>query len=228
LSQVSANNKQVINYEVSYLGIPLLDMTLNWVEDDSSIFISYDNRLKPLIAFFLPIHNVYRVHFRKNSFRPIEWSRTISEGDLKFQFGGKLFEDERRGIFSNNQHFEFPQGGFTVFSATHFLASKAWEADFFPVKLPIFIDGQIWEARAQRFDKQHPHPHHKINGQEVMIQTDLHLVSGESVVPNNDILMSVIATEGTRFFLWVDPDKNYTRALFGTFPQSVVLEQVKN
>jgi hypothetical protein len=42
--------RQVLQYEASYLGIPLLDMTLTTTVTDTSVKISYDNRLKPLIA----------------------------------------------------------------------------------------------------------------------------------------------------------------------------------
>ena len=221
-------NEQVIEYEASYLGIPLLDMTLTWVEDDTSVYISYNNRLKPFIAYFHPIHNVYRVHFRRNDFAPLDWSKTISEGRLQFQLAATLRSDRRSGVFSNGLKFDFPARGMTVFSATHFLASKARDPDFFPVKFPVFIDGEVWEATARRYAAGNPHPEHTLALDQVLIQADLHYLRGKSIIAENDILTSVIATEGTRFMLWVTPDGNYTRAQFGNFPRAVVLRQVKN
>ncbi|MCF6237485.1 MAG: DUF3108 domain-containing protein [Candidatus Marinimicrobia bacterium] len=228
-STISATpTDQVIQYEVSYMGIPLLDMQLTWVEDDTSVQISYDNRLKPWIAYFHPIHNIYRVHFRRTDFAPIDWSKTISEGKMQFQLAAKLDPDRKTGRFSNGQRFEFPAGGLTVFSATHYLAARAHDPDFFPVKLPVFIDGQVWEAAARRFDELHPHPEYRSAPGQVLIEASLHYLYGASVVAHNDILTSVIATEGTRFILWVAPDGHYTKAQFGRFPKAVIMDQLKN
>jgi len=60
---------------------------------------------------------------------------------------------------------------------------------------------------------------------ETLIQTDLHHVSGHSIVAENDILTAVIATENTRFLLWVSADGTYSRAQFGTFPRAVILQR---
>ena len=220
--------ERVIEYEVSYIGIPLLDMTLTWVEDDTSIFVSYDNQLKPLIAYFHPVHNIYQVHFRKASFDPLTWSKSVSEGELNFQISAHRSAKGDKVYFQNGDSLDFPVGGFTVFSATHYLAAKASAADYFPAKLPIFIDGQIWEASASRFDVLQPHPDHPLDNGDILIKTDLHYLSGEPIVPVNDILTSVIATEGTQFLLWVSPDGTYNRAQFGKFPKAVILNQVKN
>lgn len=220
--------EKVINYEVSYLSVPLLNMTLTWVEDDSSVFISYDNQLKPFIAFFHPIHNIYRVHFRRDDYYPLGWSKSVSEGDMHFELSAQRSFDGREVTFSSGVQSEYPEGGFTIFSATHFLASKAQSEGFFPARLQVFIDGEIWEASATRYDVFTPHPDHSLEPGEVLIQTDLHYISGNSVVKKNDILTSVIATEGTRFLLWVAPDGSYTRAQFGKFPKAVVLKRVKN
>jgi hypothetical protein len=43
----------------------------------------------------------------------------------------------------------------------------------------------------------------------------------------NDILMDVIASEGTQFMLWVERDGTYSKAQFGKFPKAVVLKRLK-
>ena len=220
-----AANKQVIEYEASYLGIPLLDMTLTWVEDDSSVYVSYDNQLKPYIAYFHPIHNIYEVHFRKDSFKPLEWSKSVSEGDMQFSLQAVRSTSGDKVRFSKGGVMPFPSAGYTVFSATHYLAAKARDQSFFPVKLKVFIDGEVWEATAQRFDHIQTHPDHRLKPGQVIIQADLHYLSGKSLVEKNDILTTVIASEGTQFLLWVTPDGTYTKAQFGSFPKAVVLEQ---
>lgn len=225
---LSAQIKQVFTYEASYLGIPLLDMNLTWVEDDSTVQISYDNQLKPFIAYFHPIHNIYQVRFLKGTFHPLTWSKSVSEGDLNFFLAGELLPDGREVRYSNEQVRAFPLGAFTVFSATHYLAAKAKDPEFFPVTLPVLIDGEEWEAVVNRYSRQQPHPTKKIAANQVLIQADLHYISGQRVMEENDILMSVIATEGTRFLLWVEPDGNYSKAQFGDFPKTVVLERTSN
>lgn len=216
----------VIPYEVSYLGIPLLNMTLTWVEDDTSVRISYDNQLKPYIAYFHPIHNIYNVHFRRDSFWPLSWSKTVSEGDMNFQLDAQRSSNGKKVHFSNGYNLDFPPKGYTVFSATHYLANKANESEFFPVTLAVFIDGEIWEATATRYDTSRPHPEEKIKEGEVLIQADLHYLSGQSLVEKNDILTSVIAQEGTQFLLWVNSQGTFTQAQFGKFPKTVVLKQI--
>ena len=225
-SALAANNpSRVIQYEVSYIGIPLLDMVLTWVEDDSSIQVTYDNQLKPFIAYFHPIHNIYKVQFMQDDFTPLRWSKTVSEGKMHFELEAIRSPDGKEAMYSDGRKFDLPENAFTVFSATHYLASKAQNVDFFPVKIPVFIDGEIWEATAHRYDAATPHQDHSLDMGQVLIETDLHYLSGQSLVKDNDILTSVIATEGTQFLLWVLPDGNYIKAQFGKFPRAVILEQ---
>jgi len=224
-SALWAVDTRSIYYEASYLGIPLLDMTLTKATGDSTVQITYDNSLKPLISVFHAIHNVYRVEFYKDSFQPIRWSKDISEGALKFQFSGWKSTQAATVYYSNGQIGDLPPGAFTIFSATHYLAAHAHEIQLFPLKLTILIDGDIWEATAKRYDARSAHLEHHIKPDEVLIQTDLHHVAGHSLIPENDILTNVIATEGTRFLLWVSPDGSYSRAQFGSFPKAVVLQR---
>ncbi|NQV50026.1 MAG: DUF3108 domain-containing protein [Candidatus Marinimicrobia bacterium] len=221
----SAAETSIIKYEVSYLGLSLLDMTLTWIEDDSSVQVSYDNQLKPLVSKLYSIHNIYRVHFLRDSYQPLNWSKSISEGELDFDLIAQRSTDGSRVSFSEGSNLEFPAGAFTIFSATHYLASKSGDPDFFPNKIRVFIDGTIWEATAIRYDFLNPHPDHKVRVGEVLIQTKLHYLSGESLLKKNDILTSEIATEGTQFLLWVQPDGSYSRAQFGSFPKAVILER---
>ena len=224
---LTAAETTTIKYEASYLGISVLDMTLTWTEDDSVIQVSYDNQLKPYIARFHTIHNTYRVQFMRDSFEPLDWSKSISEGKLGFDLSARRTGNGSRVSFSDGSDLTFPSGAFTIFSATHFLAAKARDPDYFPNTVLVFIDGTIWEASASRYDTMNPHPDHEVNAGEVLIQADLHYISGESLVDKNDILTSVIATEGTQFLLWVLPDGSYTRAQFGKFPKAVLLERIK-
>lgn len=227
-SLFAENKREVIKYEVSYLRIPLVNMTLTWVEDDSSVRVSYENRLKPFINFIHPVHNIYRVQFRKGDYYPLSWSKSISEGDLQFQMSARRSPDGAKVAYSNGFTVDFPVGGLTVFSATHFLASKAQDPGYFPVKVPVFVDGELWEATATRYDTQNPHPDHKVDLGEVLIQADLHYFSGSPLLQKNDILTREIAKEGTQFFLWVQKDGTYSHAQFGKFPKAVVLKRLKN
>jgi len=228
LDMTIAGDKTVIQYEASYVGIPLLSMTLTWETLDSLVQITYDNQLKPFMAYFHPIHNIYRVRFKQNSYEPLVWSKRVSEGSMNFFLEATRFENERQVTYSNGAVRTFPKDALTVFSATHFLASKASEPDFFPANLKVFIDGEIWNARATRYTTAHPHPEIELSDSQVLIQTDLHYLDGARVMEQNDILMSVIASEGTSFLLWVDPDGSYTKAQFGKFPKAVVLDRIKN
>ncbi|MCF7850645.1 MAG: DUF3108 domain-containing protein [Candidatus Marinimicrobia bacterium] len=227
-SLLARNKTEVINYEVSYLRIPLVNMTLTWVEDDSTVRVSYENRLKPFINVIHPVHNIYRVEFRKEDFHPLSWSKSISEGDMQFQLSARRSGDGRTVAYSNGSRVAFPADGLTVFSATHFLASKAHDPAFFPTTLPVFIDGELWEATATRYDARHPHPNHGVAPGEILIQTELHYSSGSPLIQRNDVLTNEIAKEGTQFFLWVQKDGTYSRAQFGKFPKAVVLKRLKN
>ena len=220
---VAAGDSKRIEYEASYLGIPLLDMTLTWTELDSTVLISYDNQLKSLIGYFHPIHNIYTVRFLRKKYDPLSWSKKISEGSMKFLLSAERSQDGATVKYSNGVKREFPEEGFTVFSATHFLAAKAHDPAFFPNTLNVLIDGEYWKAEVSRYTPASPHPDHTLPQNQTLIQADLHYISGKRVMDENDILMSVIATEGTRFLLWVLPDGTYTKAQFGEFPRAVVL-----
>ncbi len=224
---IQAAPNQEIQYEASYMGIPLLNMTLTWEELDHTVQITYNNQLKPFIAYFHPIHNIYRVRFNKDSYEPLDWSKKVSEGSMNFYLGAHRSADGLQVKYSNHAVRSFPIDAFTVFSATHLLASKAQNPDFFPVDLKVFIDGEIWSARANRYTRGHPHPEIRLSGSQVLIQADLHYVSGTRVMDQNDILMDVIAREGTRFILWVERDGSYSRAQFGKFPKAVVLNRIQ-
>ena len=222
-----AGEKTVIPYEASYMGIALLNMTLTWEELDSTIQITYNNQLKPFIAYFHPIHNIYRVHFNKESYEPLFWSKKVSEGSMNFLLEAIRSDDGLNVQYSNGELRSFPADALTVFSATHFLASKANTPGFFPRILKVYIDGEIWNAKATRYSVTHPHPEIKLAPQQVLIQTDLHYLEGDRVMDENDILMDVIANEGTQFMLWVERDGSYSKAQFGKFPRAVGLKRLK-
>ncbi len=226
-SESRATERTVIPYEASYMGIALLNMTLTWEDLDSTVQITYDNQLKPFIAYFHPIHNIYRVHFDKESYKPLSWSKDVSEGSKRFLLEANRSVHGRDVHYSNGQVRTFPEGALTVFSATHFLASKAKTPAFFPIDLKVFIDGEIWKATATRYSANQPHPEIELDQNQVLIQTDLHYVKGGRVMDENDILMDVIATEGTQFMLWVEQDGSYSRAQFGKFPKAVVLKRLR-
>lgn len=224
-SEAIAGETTVIPYEAAYMGISLLNMTLTWEDRDSTIQITYTNELKPFVAYFHQLHNVYRVHFRKDTYEPLDWSKQVSEGDMNFHL--KASREDNAGVtFSNGAQRIFPEDAFTVFSATHFLASRASDSQFFPADLKVFIDGETWIARATRYTPDDPHPEMEMSGAQVLIQTDLQYLEGDRVMEENDILMNVIATEGTRFLLWVEPDGTYSKAQFGRFPKAVVLNRL--
>jgi hypothetical protein len=225
MGSVSGENNMTIEYEASYIGVPLLDMTLTWMENDSTIAITYDNQLKPFIAFFHPIHNIYRVEFKRDSFEPLFWSKQIAEGELVFNLSASRSKDGTRVTYSNQEIRTWPEGCFTVFSATHMLASKANDPEFFPTRIQVLIDGELWEADVNRYTREAPHPDHKLTANTILIQADLHFLRGQAVMRETDILMDVIASEGTRFLLWVAPDGHYSKAQFGEFPKAVVLNQ---
>ena len=226
LSSCFAGETSIVEYEVSYLRMPILNMTLTWEDRDSTVLISYDNQVKPVIARFHHIHNIYNVLFEKNSYMPLAWSKSVSEGDMIFDLAAQRSADGSSVQYSNQEIRSFPENAFTVFSATHFLASKADEPSFFPTVLKVFIDGEIWEATARRYTRASPHPEIDIADELVLIQADLHYLEGSRVMAENDILMAAIATEGTQFKLWVDADGVYSKAQFGEFPRAVVLEQL--
>ena len=227
-SQGLGGKKTIIPYEASYMGISLLNMTLTWEDLDSTVQISYNNQLKPFVAFFHPIHNVYRVRFNKMNYEPLNWSKQVSEGSMDFFLEANRSTDGTNVIFSNGELRSFPKDALTVFSATHFLASKAHDDNFFPVTLKVFIDGEIWNARVTRYTKAKPHPKIEMTETQILIQTDLSYLGGTRVMQENDILMDIIAREGTRFLLWVEPDGSYSKAQFGSFPKAVVLDRIYN
>ena len=222
-----AGEKTVIPYEASYMGIALLDMTLTWEDMDSTVQITYNNQVRPFIDRFHHIHNIYRVHFDKDSYEPMSWSKKISEGSMDFYLEANRTNDGANVLYSNGAGRSFPEDAFTVFSATHFLASRAHDPDFFPTEIKVFIDGEIWKATATRYTATQPHPDIKLPGTQMLIQTDLRYVAGTRVMVENDILMDVIASEGTRFLLWVEQDGSYSKAQFGKFPKAVVMERLK-
>lgn len=220
-----AEQVEIIHYEASYLGVPLLDMTMTQVVDDTSISISYDNQLKAYIAYFHPIHNIYKVQYDRVTYEPLRWSKKVSEGRMKFYLAAERSLKDGLVAYSNRLSRQFPQGAFTVFSATHYLASQARYPDHFPMVLSVFIDGELWRALVSRYTQAEPHLDFEIEPGQILIQADLSYQSGDRVMAENDILMDVIATEGTRFMLWVEEDGVFSKAQFGSFPKAVVLER---
>lgn len=219
--------KEVIDYEITYLSIPLLDMELTWVEDDTSISVSYDNKVKPFINIIHSVHNIYRVHFMKPDFAPLSWSKTIREGNMHFRLSAHRSKEGTQVSYSNGFDVDFPAGGFTIFSATHYLAANAQNKNLFPMQIPVFIDGEIWEVTAKRYDSKDQHPDYGVKGDEILIQAELHYLAGSPLVETNDILTDHIAREGSQFLLWVS-EGVYTKAQFGRFPSAVTLRLVKN
>lgn len=225
-NEIVAGETTVIPYEASYMGIALLNMTLIWEDQDTTVQITYRNKLKPFVAYFHQLHNTYRVHFDKKSYSPLSWSKNVSEGSMEFILEANRTSGGTSVSYSNGELRAFPDDAFTVFSATHYLASKAHDDNYFPTDLVVFIDGETWNAEVTRYTIMNPHPEIEIEDSQILIQTDLSYRDGTRVMQENDILMDVIAREGTRFMLWVEPDGSYSKAQFGLFPKAVVLDRI--
>lgn len=213
-------------YVVTYLGVPIIDMVKTETRRDSLVLVQYDNRLRGFFSNVMDLHNVYRVSYEHASFRPVTWSKRIQEGELQFELNASKIPGRNEVRYSDGTTRNFPNGSFTVFSATHYLESIALEADQFPKRLDIFIDGEQWSAQVNRWsDAEHSHLQDHPPG-TVLLRAVLHRKGGSSVVAQNDILTKHIASEGSLFLLWVDQSGRIIRARFGTFPMAVELDLV--
>ncbi len=212
-------------YVVSYLGIPILDMNMTRTEEDSLTTIIYDNQLRPFFQNLKHLHNVYRVTFRSGSYAPLHWSKNIQEGDLKFSLKARRIPGQARVRYTDGTTRPFPARAFTVFSATHYLEAIAAEAERFPLRLKIYIDGELWSALVNRFADPAESDLEDHPPGTVLLRARLHHLSGHSLVQQNDILTTQIAREGSQFLLWVNSDQKIIRARFGTFPKAVELDR---
>ena len=57
-SPTGQTDHAVVPYVVSYLGIPVIDMVQTIQTTDSTVTISYDNRLRSFFANIMYLHNV--------------------------------------------------------------------------------------------------------------------------------------------------------------------------
>lgn len=214
------------DYVVSYLGIPVLDMQQTRTSRDSIVTIQYDNQLRTLFSPLMDLHNVYTVSFLADTYQPLRWSKDIREGKLRFQLTARRNASGNAVRYSTGEKRAFPQKAYTIFSATHFLESIAHDAERFPQKLKVYIDGEVWQATVNRYTSAENSMLEDHPPGTVLLRARLHRVGGSSIVAENDILTRHIATEGSQFLLWVDGSQRIIRARFGTFPTAVELDLV--
>jgi len=204
------------HYTVSFLGMPLVDVIQHIQHRAGKTTISYDNRPKPLWnALFVKLHNVYSTTFDSTTFAPEYWNKSIQEWSFIQQTRGRR-QDSTHFLF-NGHKVKVPKGTFTIFSAVHYLESKAFAVDF-PAVIRVFIEGQIWQVSVERQFEQ-------TGGQRLQ-----HLIMrvgtarGRRFLAKTDILTRHIAHPGARVDLWVDSSGLIVKGRFGTPPEVVDLE----
>jgi len=215
-----------IHFEVSYLGIPLLDMMGELKKNDSTTSVIYDNTLRPFADVFFDFHTVYQVIYENDSYRPLTWFKKIEEGDLVFDMAVSRDQSSSRVIYEDGQTSTIPDDAFTIFSATHYLVANAHEPGFFPLQMRIFVDGEIWLADIDLHEVIDGNRKPSQDRPELVLKAILHYESGTLIEGGKDMLSRTIARENNTFLIKVSPEGKFHGAVYGKFPRAVELKRI--
>jgi len=213
---------QPLSYTVSWLGIPVVDVTITRVNSDTALVAEYRARTRPWFDRLYSVDNRYRIRVDPDSGYPGHYEKQVLEQGRADSLWACYEHNPRRVVYANGLERPWREGTHAFFSALLWVQQHAWQADEELVLL-VEVEGVLWQVTVQctemvaavepegplvavtaRFDRQ---------------------VSGEPVLSTTDILTYMLPGVGHRLRFGLNPERQEIEwAEFGSRPFMVRAE----
>jgi hypothetical protein len=216
---------QPLNYEVAWLGVPVVDVTIDSRVDERGGYTEYRAYTRTWFDRIYSVDNQYRIWVDDANGQPLRYEKRIHERGVRDSLKAQYNPENPPGIiYSNGAERPWTPGGHTFFSALVWLQHHEWEKKEKRV-LKVEVEGVMWEVELACLNSADSDL-----GNSGAVEISVHFterLDGEPVLGTTDILTYMLPGEDhqLRFALDLEHDR-ILWVEFGAWPFVVRAELV--
>ncbi len=197
---------QPLSYTVSWLGIPVVDVTITLAESDSNCYAEYHAQTRPWFNRFYSVDNRHRIWVDPAEGYPLRYEKRILDRGRADSLWASYEQNPRKVVYANGLVRPWREGTHTLFSALLWVQRHDWTAGE-EIVLEVEVEGVVWQVSAVCSGVIGA----RENGGTVMeiLTCFEQQLYGEPILSTTDILTNMLPGEGhqLRFGLDVEHDE---------------------
>ncbi|MFC1483814.1 DUF3108 domain-containing protein [Candidatus Neomarinimicrobiota bacterium] len=218
---------QPLIYEVAWLGVPVVDVTIDSRADEWGDYTEYQAQTRVWFDRIYSVDNRYRIWVNDVSGQPLRYEKQIHERGVRDSLKARYdLENTHRVIYSNGAERPWTPEGQTFFSALIWMQHHDWEIQEKRVQ-QVEVEGVMWEVELACLNSAHSDA-----GSSDVVEISVHFserLEGEPVLATTDVLTYMLPGEDhqLRFALDVEHDL-ILWVEFGSWPFIVRAELISD
>ena len=213
---------QSLSYTLSWLAIPVVDITIQTTQTDTSIHGVYHARTRPWFEKLYPVDNRYDIWAARPSGSPLRYEKHIVERNRDVHFSAQYDEDGQRVVYANGLERPWQPGMHTLFSALLWVQQHPWEENE-RQDLLVEVEGVVWQVTT-RCTQVIPSTGELGARAEVLVRFEGQEY-GEPVLSRTDMVTYMLPGKGHELKFGLDLDRHQILwVTFGSIPFQVRAE----
>ena len=213
---------QPLSYTVSWMGIPVVDVTITWAESDSNYYAEYHAQTRPWFNRFYSVDNRHRIWADPVEGYPIRYEKRILERGRADSLWARYEQNPRQVVYANGLSRPWREGTHTLFSALLWVQRHDWAPGEERILL-VEVEGVVWQVTAACLGVvgtgQQGGP---LVEMRARFERQLY---GEPVLSTTDILTHMLPGEGHQLRFSLDTERDEVMWVeFGSIPFQVRAE----
>ncbi|MFB0516916.1 MAG: DUF3108 domain-containing protein [Candidatus Neomarinimicrobiota bacterium] len=213
---------QPLSYTVSWLGVPVVDVTLTKVESDTACRVEFRARTRPWFDHLYSVDNRYCIWVEPGTGRPVRYEKQVLERGRADHLWARYEQNPWRVVYGNGLERPWQEDAHNLFSALIWAQRHEWQAGEDQVLL-VEVEGAVWQVIAECSELI---PAEEPGGPITVIEARFERQEyGEPVLSTTDILSFMLPGVGHRLKLGLDQERDQVKwAEFGSRPFMVRAE----
>lgn len=208
---------QPLEYTVSWMGVPVVDVTIDTSEDEHGRYTEYQAQTRTWFNRIYSVDNRYRIWVDDAHERPVRYKKWILErGNRDSLLARYDLKNPPGAIYSNGAKLPWTPKRQTFFSALVWLQHHDWELKERHV-LEVEVEGVIWEVELICQSSIGDDTGDMIN--VVIVAHFRDRLQGKPVLATTDVLTYMLPGEGNQLQFGLDMQNDLILwAEFGSWP----------
>ncbi|UCH09822.1 MAG: DUF3108 domain-containing protein [Fidelibacterota bacterium] len=213
---------QSLSYTVSWLGIPVVDVDITTVKQDSNHQVIYRAKTRPLFDPLYSVDNSYSVLLEPQTGQLLYYEKEILERKKYDHLWARYDRSSHRILYSNGLERSWQEGNHNLFSALQWVQQHHWQLNE-KQQLVIESEGIFWEVGLVCTEMKSTQ---QSDDSQVEVQAIFEKkLAGEPVLSSTDILTLVLPGEGNILRMGLNPSRTIVSWIeWGTSPFHVRAE----
>ncbi len=196
---------QPLSYTVSWLGVPVVNVTIDLVEEDGYNQADYRAQTLSWFESFYSVNNLYQIWVDPEGGYPIRYEKRILEDGNADSLWASYEQNPRRVLYSNGLERPWQRDGHSLFSALLWVQQHDWKIGE-EHSLLVEVEGVVWEVSTVCTEAAEGE---EDDGHVVEMQASFERqMYGEPVLSTTDILTRLLPGEENQLSFSLDTERN--------------------